>query len=63
VLQQRGPEVARSAAAAAEASRGWREVTRERRLTDRSAVVVVYRRAAAEAAKAPREITPPAPTR
>ncbi|MBL8348850.1 MAG: hypothetical protein JNL87_00920 [Burkholderiaceae bacterium] len=60
-LQQRGPEVARSAAAAAAASRGWREVGRERRLTDRSAVVVVYRRADADPA-APR-VTPPAPSR
>ena len=46
VLAQRGPTVARSAALAAQASRGWQEVARERRPTDRNELVVVYRRPA-----------------
>jgi len=51
VLAQRGPAVARSAAAAAaQLGPGWTEVGRERRPTDRNEVVVVYRRAAAAAA-------------
>lgn len=44
VVAQRGSKVAISAAVAAQTSRGWREVARERRPTDRSEVVVVYRR-------------------
>ncbi len=46
VLPLRGPEVARGAAlAAAQRAAGWREVARERRPTDRSETVVVFRRA------------------
>ena len=47
VVAQRGSKVAISAAVAAQTSRGWQELTRERRPTDRSEVVVVYRRAQA----------------
>jgi hypothetical protein len=52
VLAQRGPAVPRSAALAASASRGWQELARERRPTDRNEVVVVYRRPPAPAAQA-----------
>jgi 4-amino-4-deoxy-L-arabinose transferase-like glycosyltransferase len=45
VLPLRGPEVARGAAlAASHGAAGWREVARERRPTDRSEAVVVFRR-------------------
>jgi hypothetical protein len=51
VVAQRGSTVAISAAVAAQTSRGWQEVARERRPTDRSEVVVVYRRAGAAASR------------
>ncbi len=45
VLPLRGPDVAQGAALAAQArAAGWQEVARERRPTDRSEAVVVYRR-------------------
>jgi hypothetical protein len=47
VVAQKGSKVALSAAAAEQTSRGWQEVARERRPTDRNEVVVVYRRRSA----------------
>ncbi len=45
VLPLRGPDVARGAAlAAAQRAAGWQEVARERRPTDRSEAVLVFRR-------------------
>jgi hypothetical protein len=70
VLAQRGPAVARDAAAAGKTSRGWQEVARERRPTDRNEVVVVYRRpvvapepTVTRTIDPAAELTPPAPSR
>ena len=66
VLVERGPAAARSrTAAAALLSRGWTETARERGPTERSQVVVVYKRAPApaestNAAAAAAAATPPA---